>query len=656
MIKIKKSLILPLFCVLFNLFVVEAQTQRTNLPTIYINTNNVTISNKEDYVSGTLTVVSSDSQEKMTNVSMGIRGRGNSTWWMPKKPYRMKLDKKAHFLNLTAEQKDWVFLANYADKTLIRNAVAFKISELVGMEFSPSVKFVDVVLNNVFIGNYMVTDQVELGKTRVNVEEQSVIATAGSTEITGGYLLEIDGFAGDPFWFSTAQRRIPVTVKYPKGDEINTAQKKYIVDYINDFEKRLFASNFNDPALGYRPWVDTSSLVNWYIICELTGNPDSFWSTYIYKRRSDQKLYFGPVWDFDIAFNNDYRVGDAVRKLMRSNAHVYRDWIEQFWRDEWFQKAVAKRWKELVDAGIEKKLLDYISETSVLLRNSQIQNFNKWEILPTRVHYELFLFDTYAKGLDYLKSYISERVAFLTECFAPLVPEEPSVPFVADENYYYVIVNKNSHNAIDIYSEEENLLTLWEIRMDRDEQLWKIEPLGNNYYRFVNKHSGTAIAGNGVGNRLKLTQKNALDDTQKWEIIPLFTGNIYGIINKYSNCHINNAGGSLDNDALVIEYEGHPSESLSGNRQWLFQKKEVITPLVNPSSVFALSYQISDRTLWIYDIPAGSNVSVFNLQNQCIYSEKNKQGDLSVAMPQQGVYILRVQNEDGAFMRKLLTK
>jgi spore coat protein CotH len=282
----------------------------------------------------------------------------------------LKLDTKANFFGLPAKEKNWVLLANYADKTLMRNALAFKISELVGLEFTPSVKFVDLIFNGSFLGNYMISDQIEVAKYRVDVDKQEITDTL-APEVTGGYLLEIDGFAaGEPKWFITPEG-LKITVKYPKDDEINDAQMSYITNFTNNFENNLFSANFKDPESGYRAMVDTATLVNWYIACELTGNSDSFWSTYVYKKRSEDKLYFGPLWDYDIAFNNDIRLGDAVDKLMRNEAHQPRTWIERIWQDEWFQQAVKRRWNELLAENIETKLLDYINSTADLLEESQ---------------------------------------------------------------------------------------------------------------------------------------------------------------------------------------------------------------------------------------------------------------------------------------------
>lgn len=232
-----------------------AQDQITNIPTLYINTNGVSITSKENYVPGTVTVASDDAEVAITDVSMGIRGRGNSTWGMAKKPYRIKFDKKINFLNQNAKAKSWVLLANYADKTLMRNGVAFEISRFIDLEFSPSAVFVDVVLNGQYLGNYMVSDQMQVGAGRVDIDEMDETNISGE-ELTGGYFMEIDGFGdSEPVHFTT-NHGLLITLKSPDEELVQQVQIDYIKNFVNTFESKLFASNFTDPELGYRSMVD----------------------------------------------------------------------------------------------------------------------------------------------------------------------------------------------------------------------------------------------------------------------------------------------------------------------------------------------------------------------------------------------------------------
>ncbi|MDR0866278.1 MAG: CotH kinase family protein [Candidatus Symbiothrix sp.] len=631
--------------------------QLTDLPTFHIHTaGNTSITSKTNYVQGTLTINSSNEQENVTGLPLGIRGRGNSTWGMPKKPYRIKLDQKNNLLGLPAKEKDWVLLANYADKTLIRNALAFKIGELLTMEFSPSFRFVDVVLNGSFLGNYMLTDQIEVGKQRVPVEKQSITDT-GHPEITGGYLLEIDGFAsGEPLWFQTP-KGLKITIKYPDEDEINTQQTNYIKNYLLDFESILFSSNFDNEETGYRAWVDETSLVNWYIACELTGNSDSFWSTYLYKKRNDKHIYFGPLWDYDIAFNNDRRLGDATQKLMRNYAHAPRTWIERIWQDTWFKNAVNERWKELIANGLENSLLDFITQTGLSLQSSQEMNFDQWKILNKRVYNEVYLFDTYHKGTDYLKTYMQERIAFLTSSFEKVDLNKPSEPFVP-ENYYYWVMNNRTNNVITATDNPQNpgdWLSLWAPDAEvSDDQLWEITPVDNHYFRFIHKRSNLAIAGAGKGNNLILATINDNDSKQKWEIVPVLTGNIYGIVNVASNYSVNNNAGSFDNGNPVIEWDNDITSSSKPNQHWYLQKIEAINPSTAVSVIHPLNPVVcmDKHQLRVQNLPEQAGVQIYNLQGIPV-AEKQGSREITFETPRPGIYILRITTKNNVWSIKV---
>ena len=394
----------------------DKYAQLTDVPTIYINTENQSTIQKDTYVNALLSVRSSDGSVDLTEVELEVKGRGNSTWGMAKKPYRLKFGSKIKLLNNKANAKNWVMLANYADKTLLRNALAFETARSqMNFEFTPSVTFVDLVLNGVNMGSYMVSDQIEVDSDRVNVEKQSTTVTASDPEIHGGYLIEVDGFADTELsWFKTS-RNMKVTVKYPKDDEINKDQMAYITNYTQSMENALFSPSFNTSE-GWRKYLDEATCVDWYIASELFGNSDAFWSTYIYKKR-DGILTVGPLWDFDIAFNNDNRLGDAVNKLMRNSAHEPKTWVKQLWNDNTFQAAVKSRWTALRRAGMKEFMLDYVQQTSQQLDNSQALNYSIWKTLNTVVYLELAARGSYDAEVNFLKDYVEKRTDFLDSEF-----------------------------------------------------------------------------------------------------------------------------------------------------------------------------------------------------------------------------------------------
>lgn len=640
-----------------------SQEQLTNLPTLYITTDGgQLVTDTENYKKGRIIVKSSVPSEEL-NMITEIRGRGNSTWGMPKKPYRIKLDSKTQLLNLPAKAKNWVLLANYADKTLIRNALAFKISEMVELEFSPSVRFVDVVLNDEYLGNYMVTDQVQVHSKRVPVEEQE-----GAEDIAGGYLIEVDGFASsEPNWFTT-RRGIPVTVKYPDDEDINAQQNAYIREFTQRFEDVLFSSNFKDPETGYRSMVDERSLINWYIACELTGNSDAFWSIYMYKYRDSDKFYFGPLWDFDIAFNNDNRLGDATTKLMRTSAHDPKIWIRRIWEDQWFRNAVNTRWIELIDEKrMEEVLLNYIVGLEEELYDSQKMNFNKWKVLSQRVYNEVYLFPTYEQGVDYLLQYMSDRISFLTDSFESTVGKEPEVFDPGDS--YYAFLNSVNGKAITVANNSilsNTKLVLWDLDESNNSHLWKFVSLENGSYQIVNLKSNRVIARKETDQDLIQTISNKNDENQHWTIIPLEFNNLYGFVNNSSHFAIDNSGGSSSNGNSIIEWDNQIYNNQ--NQQWYIKMvvdKTNITDLTDESQLTIYPNPVSaSGTLNIrlagQALMSGKDLSleIYTLEGKLIYKENKSSDnnrielDMASAHVSPGLYILRIEN----YYAKLMIK
>lgn len=385
----------------------------TGIPVVYLFTNNVPVDSKDIYVSGYMQIKNNLQGDSLFGGTMQIKGRGNSTWSMPKKPYKIKLDKKAGLLNMNSSKK-WVLLANYADKSLIRNEVSFELSRRLQLMYTPASKYVDVILNGTYLGNYQLTEQIDVGTTKINVEEQSAGANT-LPAIEGGYLLEADGFAAsEPVNFTTL-RGFNFTVHYPADDVISNEQKNFISQYLSMVEDSLFSNQFADPVNGYQKYFDLESYINFYLVNEIIGNPDIFWSTYMYKYRGDAKIYSGPVWDFDIAANNDERIGDAVNRLMTDAAHEPKLWINRLMEDKTFRNKVRERWNAI--KGSISTINGYVDQLALYLSASQKKNFQAWNILSQKVYLNLQVAGSYEGEITYLKNYLTTRIQFLDAAF-----------------------------------------------------------------------------------------------------------------------------------------------------------------------------------------------------------------------------------------------
>lgn len=371
-------------CPLVFVGVRAAVNQLTNLPSLYINTKDgQAITSKEVYVQAVLEMAATDTTG-LYNDTAEIRGRGNSSWGLAKKPYRLKLKDDFRFMGMPAKEKTWVLLANHADKTLIRNALAFEVGKACQMYFTPAYRFLDIVLNGKYIGNYMATDQVERNKNRVDLDKLTLLDIDQPT-ISGGYLLEIDGFAsGESVWFSgMGGYGTPVSVKYPDDEDINDQQLTYIRSHYSAFESAVknFVVGQTDTS-SLTKYLDLTAFARWYIAFELTANPDGIWSIYVKKNRNDDKFYFGPLWDNDISFGNCRRIysvandgrNESIMVKCFSNGNV-KSMIAKILTIPEVQKFIYLEWDK-IHQGLEAGLLNVIDSLSTTLDASQERNFS----------------------------------------------------------------------------------------------------------------------------------------------------------------------------------------------------------------------------------------------------------------------------------------
>lgn len=557
----------------FTALVASAQTyvRKTNLPTVYINTfNNVPITSKETYVYATMHYV--DENDAVTAYdSLQIRGRGNSTWGFAKKPYRIKFQDKERFLGPDrAKAKSWTLLANAADKSLIRNAVTSLMGEFTSLKFNPAAKFVDFVLNGNYLGNYQISDQMEVRKRRVDVVEQD-LPLLDTSDISGGYLLEVDGFM-DGNCFTTSTYSVPIRIVYPDDEDIVASQNQYIKKYIADFETVLNSSNYADPDKGYRAWVDSMSLADWYICTELTANIDGFWSTYFYKDQADSLLYWGPLWDYDIAYNNDTRKPGTQTQLMTDYGYgKTKEWINRMWSDPWFAKLVNRRYTELLDAGLVDYLYNKIDSLTELLQRSQQLNYQKWGI-SQRVYHELVLYSSYDQYITDLKTFISDHSEWLKTAFAQKKPAEPTPPF-SPGLFYYRIINAKTAKSIDLQGTDVVQYSNTEGRQSQD---WYIKPVGD-YVQIINRDVNLALndptTGNigptvNIGKQLDVVEPDETSSRQLWTLIPQGTAGYYNLLNNYTQHIANLQGGNSNDYTSIISYTNDSRNGTSTNRLW----------------------------------------------------------------------------------------
>lgn len=594
---------------------VYAQWQRlTNLPTVYIDTyNNMQVVSKTNYVWASMHYVDEQDSVSFFTDSVEIRGRGNSTWRLPKKPYKLKFNVKQKLLGKGyAKAKKWVLMANAADKTMMRNALTSSIGEFAGLKFNPAYKFVDLVLNGNYLGTYQLTDQVDVRPHRVDITEQDYPVTLNS-DITGGYLLEVDGFM-DGNWFNTNRYRVPIRIHYPDDEEIAGSQNQYIRNYMADFEERLQSADFADPEKGYRSLVDSASLANWYICTEVSANIDGFYSLYFYKEKQRRELFWGPLWDYDIAYNNDWRIWNeqglntTSRSLMSDIAYgAARMWMVRMWEDPWFAILIQRRYSELLDSGLVSHMHGVVDSLAVLLGESQQLNYQKWGI-DTRVYHETVLFSSFDAYVADLKDFIDEHCEWLKEGFGLREPAKPT-PVFEPQSVYYRVVNAKTNKALEVSA--NGLATEYTNVAERTSADWQIEPTADGHFILFNRErqmalndptQGEATATTNVGTQLNVAPIDASDERQLWDLLPQGIEGYYNLLNVSTQHVANLQGGNSADGTPVLSYTNDERNASSTNRLWYLVP--TTTPLPDLSHIrqvepdaYALAYNADAQQL-----------------------------------------------------------
>ena len=392
----------------------------TNLPVVSIHVENAQEPyDKENALVCSVTLIPADKNDTVKVKSGTVRLRGNASMSFPKKPYRITFDKKHHVFGSPASAKKWVLINNYGDKTLMRNILAFDMSRRMEMEYTPFCIPVDVFVNGEYKGCYQLADQIEVNKNRVNIEPLDNTITSGS-ELTGGYLIEVDAYANKEAVYFQSSKGNPVTVKYPDDEDINIYQRNYIMNKFNNLEARLYSSNYTS-SNGYRSLMDLDSFLRHFIVGEFSGNTDTYWSVNMYKHRNDEHFYVGPFWDFDLAYENDnrtYPINDLSGWIYASKgscAGNFRDFVTRIVIfDERAKTRLSELWQYARDKRevTEETLLKYVDDLAAELNASQRLNYIRWDNLSQYVHQNWQACGSYKGEVDIIKNYISKRIAW----------------------------------------------------------------------------------------------------------------------------------------------------------------------------------------------------------------------------------------------------
>ena len=392
----------------------ELKSHKLPIFEIILNTQDQ-ITSKEEYTTATFIIhtINNNTYSSET-IQTEIKGRGNSTWNWPKKPFRLKLASSKKLLGMPSS-RHWALLANFADKTLLRNKLASSVSKYFGLKYSPRSEMVELVMNGWHWGTYEVIEVPKIATDRVDITS---IKTTNNV-VSGGVIFELDERRGEQYNFQTSIANQVFTVKDPddlntKVPEIAQAHLDYCINLLQTAENALYSDNFKDVTTGYQKYFNTQSVIDWYLTEELFKNIDlSRYSVYMYiDTKNNNKITFGPTWDFDLSSGllEDY---SGIRGT--ENA-----WISRFYEDENFRKLIKDRW-----TSKRNDLLYFINNRlNTDSRNifvGQQKNFNFWNNFYDVITSEYPSFhqeSNFENDIFYLKSWLRNRIAFLDAQFS----------------------------------------------------------------------------------------------------------------------------------------------------------------------------------------------------------------------------------------------
>ncbi len=372
------------------------------------------------------------------NGKIGIEIRGSSSSMFPKKAYGFEtwdtaaIAIDASLLGMPLES-DWILNANYSDKSLLNNFLAYDLYNKMGM-YAPRGKFVELVIDGKYKGVYTLMEKIKRDANRVNIAKLATIDTTGS-QLTGGYIIKIDkstGSGGGGFTSAFAPpnasgaQSVFFQYDYPSDVKIQPAQKTYIQNYVNTFELALNGMPLYDTTNGWRAYADEQSFINYFILNELSKNVDGYrLSTYLYKEKDTDgdKLFIGPPWDYDLAFANaDYCNGSVVNGWGYNFNYVCNgdNWLIPFWWQKLMTDTIFINNLNCTYQYYRTNILDttrlfsFIDSMVVYLEEGQQRNFNLYPILGTYVWPNPWPYPSnYAGEITEMKNWFRNRIAWL---------------------------------------------------------------------------------------------------------------------------------------------------------------------------------------------------------------------------------------------------
>lgn len=396
---------------------------------------------KENREKGALYFVGKDQTPEYAGALKKVKIRGNATRIQPKSPFRIKLESAASLAGL-GKSEDYVLLAEYGDISLMRNKAAMELANRTTDLYEPGGEYVDLYVNGDYMGIYLLCEGISIGENRLEIEDleyetelsngialencEPFADMAGEDtlakgyeiprnpeDITGGYLLELEyhgRYEGEETTGFRTRQDWSLVIKEPSY--ASREQVAYIREKFQQAENAIYADDWIDPESGQTlgELVDMESFVHKYLIDEICMNTDPWTSQFLYKDKGDDRFFFGPVWDYDMAFGH-YDTGFSPEEFY-GNWHI---WYGEVYENPEFYELVREKYADeylpVLKELTETKLLEW----EELIADSARMNFTRWDIEEIYGRNSVVRTgDSFEECVEALRSFIEERTAFLS--------------------------------------------------------------------------------------------------------------------------------------------------------------------------------------------------------------------------------------------------
>lgn len=414
----------------------------SNIPIIVVNTQGQNIPD-EPKVTAFMGIIHNENSINSTDQPynhfdgrIGIELRGSSSLYFPKKSYGLETwtetnaDTSISIFNMP-EEEDWILQGPYTDKALLRNVLAYHLSNEMGM-YAPRTQLCELIVNDEYLGVYAFMEKIKRDNGRVGIAKLTPEENSGE-DLTGGYIMKIDKPRGDPGFDSEYEAMgdyynpdypIRFLYDYPKADNITEEQKAYIENYVKDFEDALAGDDFMDSDIGYRKYIDVDSFIDFMILNEVSKNIDGYRISTFFHKDKNEKIKMGPVWDFNFAFGmqkwyNSYSPEGWNFKMYEYwtwEDYQFPFWWERLLEDPYYINKLGIRWEQLRENVLSNETVsEYIIEQVDILDDAQARNFERWPIIGVDIDPNYYTFNSYEEETDYLIDWVSERMDWIDE-------------------------------------------------------------------------------------------------------------------------------------------------------------------------------------------------------------------------------------------------